>query len=229
MNYEMMDPRDIRECPWNSNVVSPENEEKIRASITRLGMFKPLLVRELPMLKLSKPPKPVYECIGGWHRCEQAIVLGMETVPVINLGSMPDERAKEISLADNARYGIDDSFRLSELIADLDRGALEAVLPWSDRDIASITSSLAVEIDNLDIDSVIQPDPEDEGEPEEPKQRIAKTHTIIRARVPIETGARISRVLSDVMRQEGFTQEDDLTNAGDALAFVVLGGGDDAE
>lgn len=32
--------------PYNTNVVSPDNEEKIKESLRRFGQFKPILVRE---------------------------------------------------------------------------------------------------------------------------------------------------------------------------------------
>jgi ParB family chromosome partitioning protein len=123
--------------------VSHENELKLRASIERNGMFKPVLVRELDDGTLQS--------LGGWHRVEQAIELGWpKCLPSSSPGS--DERAKEISLADNARYGIDDTLKLSELLGELDGAAVEAIMPWSAGDIAALTASLAIDVDNLDLD-----------------------------------------------------------------------------
>lgn len=229
MNYEMRDPRTIVPSPWNANVVSHENEEKLRASIERHGMFKPILIR-----LVDSGAGPIqHECIGGWHRCEQAIELGYTEVPCINLGDIGDEKAKEISLADNARYGIDDTLKLSELLADLDTSALEHVLPWSNRDIAAITASLSVDIDDLDldepviVDKVDKDDEEDDHEDDAPK--TVRTHQTLRFRSTLGDGARIAALVSKTMQEQGFTKEDDLTNAGDALAYLLLKDNVDAE
>lgn len=217
MKFEMRDPRTIEASPWNANVVSHENEEKLRASIERHGMFKPILIRTID--DGSGPIRA--QCIGGWHRCEQAIELGYTEIPVINLGQISEEKAKEISLADNARYGIDDTLKLSELLEELDVSTLEMVLPWSQRDLAAITQSLSVDIDDLDLDDpVIEEDAEEE--PEEQAPKAAKTHQTMRFRNSLSDAARIADLITKTMREQGFTKEDDLTNAGDALAYLLL-------
>nr|EKV2115583.1 chromosome partitioning protein ParB [Acinetobacter baumannii] len=42
MTHELIwvDPAQLQPNPWNSNIVSPENEAKLKASIERRGMFK---------------------------------------------------------------------------------------------------------------------------------------------------------------------------------------------
>jgi ParB-like chromosome segregation protein Spo0J len=215
MKFELRDPRTIESSPWNANVVSHENEEKLRASIERHGMFKPILVREIG-------PASRLQCIGGWHRCEQAIELGYDEIPTINLGEISDEKAKEISLADNARYGIDDTLKLSELLEELDAAALEAVLPWSQRDLAAITQSLTVDIDDLDLDEPSVDNDADDEEPEEAAPKASKTHQTMRFRNSLTDAARIADLITKTMREQGFTKEDDLTNAGDALAYLLL-------
>jgi len=214
--FVMVDPKTVAPSPWNANVVSHENEEKLRASIERHGMFKPILVREVD---------DGLQCIGGWHRCEQAIELGYTEVPAINLGLIDDDKAKEISLADNARYGIDDTLKLSELIEDLDAHALENILPWSSRDIAALTASLSVDIDDLDLD---QPDLSDDDEelPEE-RTKPVKTHQVMRFRCSVSDAANISALINKTMEEQGFTSEDSLTNAGDALAYILTRGQED--
>lgn len=212
-DFLTLDPRVIQPNPWNSNVVSHENEEKLRASIERHGMFKPVLVRELS--------DGTIQSIGGQHRAEQAIELGYDSIPVINLGPISDEQAKEISLADNARYGIDDTLKLSEILGDLDTSAIENFLPWTNRDIAAMTASLSVDIDALDLDEPTIPE-DDDGPEEAPAPKTVKTHQNLRFRCTIQDGARISNLINKAMQEQGFTKEDDLTNAGDALAFLLL-------
>jgi hypothetical protein len=213
--YQLLDPNVIQPNPWNTNVVSHENEQKLRASLERNGMFKPVLVRELDDGSVQS--------IGGWHRVEQAIELGWTQVPAINLGRISEERAKEISLADNARYGIDDTLKLSELLGDLDTQAIENILPWSAGDIAALTASLAVDVENLDLDEPVIPDQEEDDTP--PPTKPVKTHQVLRFRCSVADAAAISDKIRSVMVQEGFNTEDDLTNAGSALAHALLNSG----
>lgn len=216
--FQMIDPRLIQPNPWNSNIVSHENEEKLRASIARHGMFKPVLVRELD--------DGTIQSIGGQHRAEQAIELGYDEVPVINLGQIDDAQAKEISLADNARYGIDDTLKLSEILNDLNVGDIENFLPWTNRDIAAMTASLSVDIDDLDLDEPTIPE-DDDGPEEAPAPKTVKTHQNLRFRCSIQDSARITNLVNKAMQEQGFTKEDDLTNAGDALAFLLLQNSED--
>jgi ParB-like chromosome segregation protein Spo0J len=217
MKFDSVDPFKIQPNNWNSNVVSHENESKLKASIARHGMFKPILVRELDDGTL--------ESVGGFHRTEQAIELGLKVVPIVNLGNISDERAKEIGLIDNARYGIDDTQLLADLLAELDKGDVETFMPWTMNDINAITASLKIDLDDLDID---QPDlvDESEEEPEKPS-RVLKTHQLLRVRLTLQDGAKISNILTEIMKLHGFTKEDDLTNAGDALVHLLLRDNDD--
>lgn len=219
MKFEHLDPRTIEPSPWNANVVSHENEEKLRASIERHGMFKPLIVRVIN--------DSIIQCIGGWHRCEQAIELGYSTVPVVNLGDIDDEKAKEISLADNARYGIDDTLKLSGLLEGLDASVVESILPWTHRDIEALTASIAVNIDDLELDDNISLT-DDLDEADEPlAQKVQKTHQLMKFRVSIADAQKISALVAQTMRDEGFTASDDMSNAGDSLAFLLLSGEDE--
>ena len=97
---------------WNTNIVSPDNQQKIEESIRRFGMFKPLVCRTLENGQI--------EIIGGQHRWEAAKALGIEIVQIVNLGVIDDKKAKEISLVDNGRYGSDDALRLADLLKNLD-------------------------------------------------------------------------------------------------------------
>lgn len=226
--YQEIDPNVIVPSPWNANVVNHENEEKLRASIARHGMFKPIIVREI-----SDPALPGYEtgeqyqCIGGWHRCEQAIELGYEKIPAFNLGPIDDVKAKEISLADNARYGVDDLVRLNELLEDLDLKSVEETMPWSNQDLEAMTASIAVSVDDLgDLDDLPDPDDLEDDEDDDKPAKAAKTHQMLKFRCSLEDASKISRMVKDTMLEEGFTDEDDASNAGTALAFLLLNRGD---
>jgi len=210
-----VDPRLIHPNPWNTNVVSHENELKIQESLKRHGFFRPVVVREVAGL-----PAGEYQSLGGWHRVEQACDLDFDTVPVINLGIIPDARAQEISLLDNARYGHDDVLKLGELLGSLKDIDLAMVMPWSAGEMEGFTASLSVNVADLDLDDdPIAPgdlDTLDQAPTKEPK-----THDILRFKVSIQDAARARAIVGGVMKAQGFSHADDLTNAGDALMHIL--------
>ena len=144
MKLEQLDPTLLKPNPWNTNIVSPENEQKLEGSIDRLGMFKPVIVRTLPDGTL--------QILGGEHRAEIAVNKLSESIPVLNLGVIDDTRAKEISLIDNGRYGSDDTLKLAELLEDLGGAeVLSTFTPFSDAEFESIFSAKSIDLDDLDL------------------------------------------------------------------------------
>ncbi|UUZ75500.1 ParB/RepB/Spo0J family partition protein [Polaromonas sp. P1(28)-13] len=196
----------LKPNPWNTNHVSSENEAKIDVSVKRFGMFKPVLVRELPDGTL--------QIIGGQHRVESAIRLKLPTVPYHNLGVISDNKAKEIGLVDNGRYGADDVLQLAELLEGL--GGIDdiaAFMPYSDTELTSIFSSVNIELDDLDL-------PDDDGAPSAPAVRLIQTHSVMRFKVPSGDVATITERIDKVMKDQRFTEEDSLSNAGNALVHI---------
>lgn len=212
MKHIECDPTSLRPNPWNTNEVSPENGEKLRASIRKHGMFKPIVCRELDGGTL--------EILGGQHRCEVAIEMGLETVPVFNLGRLSDEQAKEIGLIDNARYGTDDAVGLAELIKELGGDEIGEILPFSDSELELMMAASDVDFSDLDDDF---DEPDDDTATDEPEERAPKTHRVLRFKVPIGDDERISELIERTQKKYGYTEADQLTNAGDALVHLLLG------
>ncbi|WP_028449720.1 ParB/RepB/Spo0J family partition protein [Chitinibacter tainanensis] len=214
------DPRSLKPNPWNSNRVSPDNEAKLDASIQRRGMFKPIIVREIPSNEGL-----TLEILGGQHRCESAIRIGLAEVPIFNLGPISDEEAKEIGLLDNARYGADDIDALNAVIASLniDLPELTSFMPISDRELNDLFAATSIDLDALEIPDFSAPE---ELTPEapvvEPLSEKVKTHEILRFKVPVADAIRIRELIENVREQQGFTEEDALTNAGYALAHILF-------
>lgn len=206
--YSETDPRSLKPNPWNTNVVSPENELKIEASIQRFGLFKPIIVRQLPSGDL--------EILGGEHRAKAAARMGVKKVPVMNLGIISDDKAKEIGLVDNGRYGEDDTLQLSELLQSLgDSEDLLAFLPYTDEDMSSIFSSSSIALDELEL-------PEDSDSiPELPSGSVTPTHQLMRFKVPIADAAKITLLIEKTMKEQGYTMEDSYANAGNALVHIL--------
>lgn len=210
MRYHQLleiDPNRLKHNRWNTNVVSPDNEAKIDESIKRLGMFKPIVVRELDDGSL--------EILGGAHRRDSAIRLKMPTVPVLNLGKVDDKTAKEIGLVDNGRYGEDDTLQLAELLDSLGSPEeLAKFMPYTDADFASIFSSVNIALDELEL-------PDDDGSaPSAPAPKLAQTCVVMRFKVPLGDDAMISDAVAKTMKRQGFTEDDSLTNAGNALVHI---------
>ena len=198
---------DLFPNPWNTNVVSPENQSKIEESIKRFGMFKPLVVRTLDDGRL--------EILGGQHRWEAAKALGIEQVEVVDLGKIDDKRAKEISLVDNSRYGSDDGLKFSELLRELDD--VEDYLPYSEADLNQIFSAAQVDFDAIGLDE--ESDEELEKKVEE-LTRKAPEFQMMRFKVPLADAELVKGVIEGIIKLRGLKDSDSLVNAGDALVFL---------
>lgn len=205
---------DLRPNPFNPNRVSADNEKKIRASIERNGIFKPIIVREVAGVS-------GYEIIGGQHRWEQAVALEMTTVPVANLGQISDVRAKEIGIIDNARYGADDTLILGGLLKEIgDIDEIQAFLPYGDTDLSAIFSASSISLDDLDV-------PQDALKPEEiapdetPLPKPTKTHQVMRFKIGLTDAEKLTALIARTQKEQGLTTADELTNAGDALIHLL--------
>ena len=217
----MVDPNLLRPNPWNTNIVSPDNEIKLGNSIQQLGLFKPFVVREIPdNQRAAVGPNWKYEILGGEHRWQEAIAAGMTEVPIFNLGVISDDKAKKISMADNARYGADDTLALAKLIEGLDDAdTLQNFLPYTEADVSAICSSTDIALDDLDLPGSFE---EEEGPAGPAPEKVAKTHTIMRFKVQIADAEKITELLVRVKKHNNFTTSDDLTNAGDALVHQLF-------
>ena len=204
----MVDPRLLQSNPWNTNIVSPENEAKLEESIRRFGLFKPIVVREIDGGTL--------EIIGGEHRCDIAIRMGYDEVPIINLGPIDDKKAKEIGLVDNGRYGADDTLQLAELLGDLGVSPeeLSTFMPYSESEFATIFSSVNIDLDGLDL-------PDDMETPALPTAKPPQTHQIMRFKVPMDDVGTLTDMIERTMKEQRFTDEDSLSNAGNALVHLL--------
>lgn len=205
------DPRKLRPNPWNTNVVDAANEAKLEESLRKFGMFKPVIVRELPTGEL--------EILGGEHRAGAAVRLGIKDIPIMNLGPIPDAEAKKIGLVDNGRYGNDDSLQLAALLKELgDIDDLASFMPYSDQDFNNIMDAAEINLDDLEalpaLDTTAAPAPLLSAPP---------THTIMRFKVPIEDAERIGELINHVIKIQGLSGSDSLTNAGDALVHLLTG------
>lgn len=202
---------DLHPNEWNCNHVSPENEQRLRESLKRFGAFKPLIVRTIEGGGL--------QILGGYHRWMIARESGHEKLPVINLGMISDKQAKEVSLADNGRYGEDDTLALAEILKEIggpDEAAL--FLPYGDDELTSIFAANSISLDEIDLTS----DEDHEPLPDLSATKV-QTHQIMRFKVPVDDSEFVSKLIEQTMKAQRFTEEDSLANAGNALVHLLKG------
>lgn len=113
---------------YNPNKMSEEIFKKERLSIRTNGFFDPLLVRDRAA--------GGYEIVDGEHRWLAGKEEGMAEFPVINLGAVPDNVAKQLTIIANDLRGSSDPLKLADLVAGLvgspdDLDALIASLPYT--------------------------------------------------------------------------------------------------
>lgn len=208
---QMADPRKLRPNPWNTNVVDAANEAKLEESLKKFGMFKPVIVRELPTGEM--------EILGGEHRAGAAVRLGIKDIPIMNLGPLGDAEAKKIGLVDNGRYGNDDTLQLAALLKELgDIDDLASFMPYSDQDFNNIIEAADIDLDDL----TALPELDPSAKPA-PLLAAPPTHTMMRFKVPIEDAERIGELINHVIKIQGLSGSDSLTNAGDALVHLLTG------
>jgi ParB family chromosome partitioning protein len=215
MTLPTHNPKDLKPNPWNTNRVSPDNMTKLKRSITDLGFTSAVVVRELPDGSL--------EILGGHHRCEAAIELGIKAVPILNLGVISDAKAKKIGLVDNSRYGVDDTIALAKLLEDMGVSSAEMAefLPFTEADFDTVQRAVQVNLDELEF---MDPD-EDDGPADDDmgeRQRPQKTHEVLRFRVGLGEAERIRQLIEKTIKREGLDDSDELTAAGSALALLLF-------
>ncbi|MPS48534.1 ParB N-terminal domain-containing protein [Methylobacillus sp.] len=208
INIEYVPSDSLRANPWNSNVVSVENEDRIRESLRRFDMFKPILVRQVEGVD-------GYEVIGGHHRAKVAREEGHTELPILNLGYIDDNKAKEIGLVDNGRYGEDDPMLLAELLKSMETAdLLPTFMPF---ELSEMDTILATDTSLLDELTVT----EEEATAIEPlPEKPSQTHNILRFKVPVEDSPIVEQLINDTMKRHGYTDDDSMMNAGNALVHL---------
>lgn len=196
MELKQISPFELKPNPWNSNQVNRENFEKLKKSLQSLGSFKPIVVREV---------EGSFQIIGGYHRNEAAKELGFPIVPIVNLGAIDDDRAKEISLVDNTRYGEDDTELLSKLLDEIDTELLADILPDAPVELPELDDSTSI------LDDELKREDEDEF----------KT---LKFRLDIDKAEEIEGILARYCFDKGIKHPDGYSNYAEALYILLTKG-----
>lgn len=210
IEIEHLAPEALSPNPWNSNRVGPEMEQRLRRSIEKMGFYKPIVAREVD---------GQLQILGGEHRWRVACSMGLQTVPVVNLGAISDKQAKTIGLADNGQYGEDDARLLAQILRDIGEDDVADLLPYSADDLAGMFAVSDVDLDSLGLDDDPTRDIED-GAPEAPRATI--THELMRFKVPVEDRERVQKLIEEIIAREGLKSEaDSMVAAGMALVAMA--------
>lgn len=211
INIENLPPGRLNPNPWNSNEVGPDMEARLRESIVRIGFYKPVIARELPDGTL--------QILGGEHRWRVAVSMNLPTIPVVNLGLIDDKKAKTIGLADNGRYGHDDTLKLAEILREIGEEDVALMLPYTEEDLAGMFAAQDIDLDSLGFDEDTLP----KGEKTlEELTRSTITHELMRFKVPVEDRERVQKFIEHVINTRGLkAEEDSMVAAGMALVLIV--------
>lgn len=196
----------LRPNAFNTNRVSPENEQKLVNSLKKFGVYKPIICREVG---------DELEIIGGEHRWRAAKQIGLREVPIVNLGVVSEEKSRQLMLVDNGRWGEDDPLALSELLKEFGNpDEILNFLPMSSDELDAIFSTSSIDLDDLDSST-------DDIDLDSLPSKKAQTHVMMRFKVPIEDSESLQKIIDTTMKSQGFTSDDSLTNAGHALVHLL--------
>src|SRR5690349_19308490 len=129
MQIRYRSPADLVPYTRNARTHSPEQLEKIVASIQEFGFTNPILVGSDDIV------------LAGHGRREAAITLGLDQVPTIDLSHLGPVQQRAYVLADNRialDAGWDDDALAEELAALRDDGYELALIGFSDEELAEM-------------------------------------------------------------------------------------------
>lgn len=121
---------------WNPNTMSERTFEHLKAEYQRVGYLQPILVRRVG---------DKYEIIDGEHRWRAGVELGFKKLKCI-IVDFDEKTAKLTTINMNHIKGIEDPFKLSELIKDLntviDTDELSKILDMDKLELQSLLGLL---------------------------------------------------------------------------------------
>lgn len=120
---------------WNPNRQDDETFAKEKASLRRFGFVVPIIVRTTGISQK-------FEIVDGEHRWKAAQELGMEWVPIYDLGPISDHEAMQLTIVLNELRGKPEEKKLGDvlkkLLASETLDTLTDVLPYSKEQVGKI-------------------------------------------------------------------------------------------
>ncbi len=137
---------ELRPNKWNYNVQSKDVFNKLVSSMRRHGFTKRVTARRVPGV-------PGFEIVDGEHRWRAGALLGLTMLPIDDLGEIPDEKAKELTILLNELGGRPDDVRLGDLLRDISSVvAMETiieVMPFSASEIDTYMNAMTFDLASL--------------------------------------------------------------------------------
>lgn len=134
--FRVVESRHLHPNPWNPNEQDSFIYKKELASIRRFGFIVPIVVR---------PNGIGFQIIDGEHRYRAGIEQGMSEFPCFDVGPIPEDDARTLTVALNEIRGNPNPDKLRDLLADLrSRHSTEAlldVLPYSPEQFEGLIGS----------------------------------------------------------------------------------------
>lgn len=190
----------LRPNDWNPNVMDADMYGKAIASIREFGFIDPITCRSVG---------DEYEIIDGEHRWRAAREENLATVPIIDLGTVSDDDAIQLTVVLNETRGQADPRRLGLLLRELasrnSKERLLSTLPYSREAFDRLTG-----LSSLDLSSIGRPPLRPSIE--RPSSWVERTY-----RMPIDAAEVIDRAIERV-RQEA---EEDRTPDWKALQLLA--------
>jgi hypothetical protein len=184
-----VNPVNIGPNPWNPNEMDADMLAHARASITTFGFVDPVTVRKLG---------GNYQIIDGEHRWRIALELGLETIPVFDLGTITDSVAQQLTIVLNETRGQANPQKLGSLLKDLmakeTKDALLSTLPYTREAFDRLTGLPDMDWANLGVPNR----PQVSGE--RPSKWVERTY-----RMPKESAEVIDQAIAKV-REESDTE-----------------------
>lgn len=135
---EAVSVNSIRPNTYNPNRMNAITFEKEKRSIQEHGFIDPITVRQVG-------DEDELEIIDGEHRWRAAKELGIETIPVANLGRIDDQKARKLTILYNELKGAPEPVLLAQVLKDLTEfetpEALAEVLPMTMAEIDTLVKS----------------------------------------------------------------------------------------
>lgn len=160
---------------WNPNKQNDAIFDAAKESIKKYGFIQPILVREKDQ---------GYEIIDGEHRWRAAKELGSTRITIENIGQLPEQDAKALTILMNAIKGEDDAIKRGVLFKEFTDQYPELLdlMPFTDDEIEH-------DIQLIDFD----PNDYDDDRPDmnDPKKR----YVIFKFDVDIDDAPMVEKVL----------------------------------
>lgn len=172
---KIVDINEIAFNPWNPKIKRSKEYEKVYKSIQVEGILSPLIVREIEDEDFK------YQVLDGEQKLTALLDLGEDTAPIYNLGSLSDEKSKQVTI-----------FMMQHV--DAEQEALGKLLVELQDKV-----ELPYDIDEIELIAGVEVDDEDDDEDVFEEQKVAR----VSLKVPVEWKRKIEEKIKQCAIDKG--------------------------